>query len=210
MQVHPYVDTLITKVHGTFQRSLCWFLLQTTRAEPWQRFPCKVPLHVYGAGSRHEFSWYLEGESGVDVDSIDDICAWLLTCRYRCDPKLFGLPDYWQHPCAFERLRQGDCEDYALWAWRKMIELDMDAEFVAGHIRYPDGSTRGHTWVLFRDADGTWLFDPVVCQLTRMILPLQDVANAYLPEVSVDAAMVRYAYGGYYETLRPVWLASLA
>ena len=43
--------------------------------------------------------------------------AWLLGCVYARDRDLFRNPDYWQHPCNFEGLRKGDCEDFALWAW---------------------------------------------------------------------------------------------
>jgi predicted transglutaminase-like cysteine proteinase len=34
-----------------------------------------------------------------------------------------------EHPGAFERRRRGDCEDFALWAWRKLAEVGVDAEF---------------------------------------------------------------------------------
>src|SRR5205085_1473130 len=68
------------------------------------------------------FAWYFEGQSAVTVGSVDDVCEWLLECEYVHDPELFHEPDFWQHPRTFERLRKGDCEDHALWAWRKLVE----------------------------------------------------------------------------------------
>jgi hypothetical protein len=47
---------------------------------------------------------------------------------------LFGEADFWQHPSTFERLRTGDCEDFAVWAWRKLIELGYDVDLVAGGV----------------------------------------------------------------------------
>ena len=89
----------------------------TSPASRWRRYAASVPLHAYGLGARRDFSWYFEGRSTVDVASLDDIMAWLLGCVYARDRDLFRNPDYWQHPCNFEGLRKGDCEDFALWAW---------------------------------------------------------------------------------------------
>src|SRR5690348_3236184 len=46
-------------------------------------------------------------------------------CEYVRDP--VHERDFWQHPKTFEQLRKGDCEDHALWAWRKLTELGISA-----------------------------------------------------------------------------------
>lgn len=177
-------------------RATARLLLHTVSpADPWRRFPYPVPLDRYGAGARRDFSWYLEGESDVAVTSLDELRVWLLGCAYARDPELFGAPDVWQHPSDFEGRRAGDCEDFALWTWRKLIDLGHDAELVVGR-RGGDAGT-GHAWVLLHASDGPHLVDPVVRDDHRIIRPLPDVRDAYLPEASVDCRLVRYVYAGY-------------
>jgi len=69
----------------------------------------------------------LRGQSTVCVNDIAAICEWLADCEYVRDP--VHERDFWQHPKTFEQLRKGDCEDHALWAWRKLTELGIPAEF---------------------------------------------------------------------------------
>ena len=104
------------------------------RESAWKRVPMRVPASVFGPGSRQPFAEYFEGESCVHVRSIDDIVAFLQTCEYVTDIELFHKLDFWQHPAAFEKLRRGDCEDFALWAWRKLAELGIDADFCVGRV----------------------------------------------------------------------------
>lgn len=189
---------MLTRAIATIIRPFSRLLLRTLPArDPWDRIPCPVPLRVYGIGARRDFKWYFEGKSSVDVSSVDEIIQFLSKCTYVRDPDLFVESDYWQHPCTFEQLRRGDCEDFALWAWRKLIELGFEAEFVAGRLLLTQKDVVGHTWVLYRDENNVYLLDPVIRHPARMIRPLGDVQKAYLPEVSVDGTFTRYAYGAY-------------
>src|SRR5262245_3087664 len=104
----------------------------------WERVSIAVPPGVFGPGSNHPFAEYFDGASGVPVRSIDDIVVWLQTCEYVTDQELFQERDVWQHPAEFEKVRRGDCEDFALWAWRKLAELGIDAELVVGRVRCDD------------------------------------------------------------------------
>ena len=90
---------------------------------PWSRQAAHIPHHSFAKGSLNKFRWYLEGNSQVVVSSLEDVCHWLKTCQYAQDEVLFNQSDHWQHPSQFEQTRQGDCEDHALWAWRKLGEL---------------------------------------------------------------------------------------
>ena len=185
--------------------------------DAWQRFPHPVPLDRFGCGARHDFRWYFEGESRVRAATVADVQAWLEGCTYARDPELFHEPDVWQHPRTFELLRQGDCEDFAIWTWRKLVEIGYRAELVAGRL-VQGGSATGHAWVLFWQGDEPHLFDPVVRDPARMIRPLQHARTDYVPEFAVDAAFNRYAFAGYYLRLRhearrqpgwPRWLPAL-
>ncbi len=182
-------------------KPLARLLLRTVPLEnPWQRFVSPVPLGLYGLGARRDFCWYFEGESAVEVQSIEDVQEWLLDCAYVSDPDLFQEADFWQHPCTFEQLRKGDCEDFALWAWRKLVRLGYDAEFVAGRYVQPGcaETDHGHTWIVFQKNGTSYLFDPIIRARHHMIQPLDVVRHEYIPEVSVDQHFTRYAYAGYY------------
>ncbi len=174
--------------------------------DPWARFEYRVPVRRYGLGAKHDFGWYLEGDSSVAIASIDEIQEWLLSCEYVRDPELFHEADFWQHPTTFERLRQGDCEDHALWAWRKLLELGYDADLVSGRCLpwSPDASDaqRGHVWVVFRKDGDAYLFETVAKSRDGMIRRLADVASAYRPEFGVDRLRNRYAFNGFLLTLR--------
>ena len=196
---------MLATVVKTLRRPFYWFLLQTTRNEAWQRYRCKVPLHVYGAGSRRKFDWYLEGAIDTGPMDLNAMKAWLCECQYITDCALFNERDVWQHPITFERLRQGDCEDYSLWVWRKLVDQGYHAEFVAGWTIKPGGAYCGHAWVLFREDDDIYLFDPVSECPGRMISPLDKVSEWYVPQVSVDHGLNQYVYGGYYRQLRATW-----
>lgn len=194
------------------RRAIGWLLRRATRPllrtltneDPWERLDMKVPLRSYGPGSFHDFSWYFEGESSVSVATLTDVQDWLLACEYARDPDLFNEADFWQHPRTFEQIRRGDCEDHALWAWRKLIELDYDADLVTGRSLpwEPGRRERGHAWVVFRRDGETYLFETSAKSREEMVRPLSAVAAEYRPEFGVDRARARFAYHGVLITMR--------
>ncbi len=173
-----------------------WLVRSTGTTDPWERLGFTVPAHTLGRGSIHEFAWYLEGESSVAVGNVDEVCAWLLECEYVRDPELFHEDDFWQHPATFERLRQGDCEDHAIWAWRKLSELGIDAELMSGTWRPSESVTGGHVWVRFRDGDDEFILESVGRSRDRMLRRLADVRHEYVPHAGVDRECRLHAYGG--------------
>lgn len=195
----------LTRVSGPVSR----LLLRTLPArDPWERQPFDVPLHIYGRGAERDFRWYFEGTSTVDAPSPESVCAWLAGCTYGPDHLLFAQPDYWQHPVEFERRRRGDCEDFALWSWRKLVQAGCPAEFVAGRCALPGRPETAHAWVLVPTADGPLVLDGTRGDPARMLMPVDAVRHAYHPEVSVDAGFQRYLYGGYLARHRPFREAS--
>ena len=125
---------------------------------PWTRLPLEAPLAFYGDGARRGFDWVFEGDSAITVASFDELVQWLDGCTYDTDRRLFQEDDFWQHPSTFEHLRRGDCEDFALWAWRKMVEIGIDAELVIGR-RIPPGSANSrHAWIVFHDDNAEFVF----------------------------------------------------
>jgi hypothetical protein len=170
--------------------------------DPWERFPHRVPVRRLGQGSTRALRWYFEGETAVRPADLDELCAWLRGCRYASDLELFNEPDFWQHPRTFEHLGKGDCEDHALWAWRKLLELGYEAEFVVGRWDLTRPDPGSHAWVLFR-RDGVWhVLESVAKDPAHMVRPLAEARAAYRPHVAVDGAHRTHLYFGQLRTWR--------
>ena len=124
--------------------------------------------------------------------------AWLQTCEYVTDIELFHERDFWQHPGAFESRRRGDCEDFALWAWRKLAEVGVDAEFCVGRVICDDRPEidRQHAWVVFRVDEAAFLFEPAARIRSRMIRPLADAMGEYVPHFAVNHRFDTNAFVG--------------
>lgn len=166
-------------------------------ADPWDRLHLAPSLAQYGPGAKHDFPHYLTGDSSVTVASIPDVQDWLLGCEYVTDEVLFHEDDYWQHPATFERLRAGDCEDFALWTWRTLGTLRVDADFVIGYCSSPGVPPVRHAWVVFRAEGIEYLFEPAARERERMVVPLGVVRDRYVPQIGVDRQARRFAFRGY-------------
>jgi hypothetical protein len=158
---------------------------------PWRRVAMPVPTTAFGPGSRRRFADYFDGATSVRVRTLDEIVAWLDGCEYVSDTEQFQDLDVWQHPAMFEERRRGDCEDFALWAWRKLTELGIDAEFFVGRFR-----DRQHAWVVYRLDGAEYLFEPAAGRGDRMIRPLADAKDEYVPHFAVDRHFATTAFVG--------------
>jgi hypothetical protein len=179
--------------------------LYVDNKDPWQKLEHRVPYRLFGRGSIRDFRWYFEGESSVPVRSVDHICRWLAKCQCLHDSELFHESDFWQHPKTFERVRKGDCEDHALWAWRKLSEIDFEAKFFTGMCDCSgDPSNGGHAWVVFQKNGADYLLESVEKARDRMIRPLDEVRHQYVPHFSVDQNFRVHVYVGYLNYLLEV------
>jgi hypothetical protein len=189
-------------VGGSLRRLFSPFMRLTARLvgreSAWERVAMRVPEGAFGPGSQQPFAEYFKGRSSVRVASIDDIVAWLQTCEYVSDLELFHERDFWQHPRAFERLKRGDCEDFALWAWRKLAELGIDAELCVGRMICDDRPEldRQHAWVVYRVNGTAFLFEPAARTPSRMIRPLADAMGEYVPYFAVNHRFETNAFVG--------------
>jgi len=166
---------------------------------PWRRVTMRVPAGAFGPGSQHQFTHYFDGPSTVRVSSIDEIVDWLRSCEYVRDIDQFAERDRWQHPETFERLRRGDCEDFALWAWRKLVEIGVEAEFFVGRVRGEDDDLLGerhHAWVVYRENGTEFLFEPAARNVHQMIRPLAAARHEYVPHFAVNRAFATCAFVG--------------
>lgn len=174
-----------------------WWIRRVDVEDPWEPVTSfMIRPALFGAGSTKPFQWYLEGESNVRVASVDDITNWLAACEYASDPDLFNEPDFWQHPRTFEHLRKGDCEDHALWAWRKLLEIQIVARLVVGQwLSHPRGRDTSHAWIIYDSEGGKRLLEPVAKEQSRMVRALAEARGDYVPHYSVggDGRMVAHA-----------------
>jgi len=163
--------------------------------DPWARLDAEAPLTAFGPGARRDFAWYLTGESTVRVRTGSEVRDWLLGCEYVRDEHQFADGDVWQHPCDFERGRRGDCEDHALWAWRKFIELGYDAELIVGRCAAVEALGR-HAWVVVRLGDVQYLVEATARSPDGMIRPLDQLRGEYVPECGVGPDLRPVLYAG--------------
>lgn len=149
-----------------------------------------IPRYIYGKGCVKPFEWYFKGKSSVKTKTLEDICRWLMQCKYVLDEDLFFEEDFWQHPITFETTRKGDCEDHALWAWRKLVEIGYETHFVSGFWFKNEKNRRveeGHAWVIFRkqQQDSWKLLESTAKNFSSMIISLEDANQRYNPKNSV-------------------------
>ena len=157
------------------------------------RYEELVHYRQFAMGSDKPFHWYFTGRSQVPVNTIEDICHWLRQCEYVQDKVQFGKKDHWQHPTdELEQNRKGDCEDFALWAWRKLAELNISAELVVGKHPANGPESTPHAWVVYRSGREQFLLEPTA-KTIPMIIPLQ-ATNNYRPRYGVDHHYKTYSY----------------
>ena len=166
--------------------------------DPWQCVECDGPVELLGTGSVRELGWYFEGESTVPVSTFEEVCSFLLGCTYVRDDELFRVPDFWQHPLTFEQIRRGDCEDHALWAWRRLRELGYRAHLVTGSCSRDEVDPGAHAWVIFHGEGGLYLLEPTTKSREAMVRPLDLMRQLYQPHFSVDESLKLFLYGGWY------------
>lgn len=132
---------------------------------------------------------YVSQPLTINCSTIREVREFLVTCEYVSDKELFGKDDYWQPPEDFEKRKKGDCEDFALWTWRQLLELGYDARFIGGRCgRYGEG----HAWVEYFQDGKCFLVEALFCKVGEAMPRLSTLR--YEPKVSVswDGEALRY------------------
>lgn len=117
----------------------------------------------------------------LKCQSLKDLRRFLRTCHYVSDKEQFGKDDFWMPPEDFEKTRRGDCDDFAMYAWRQLMEMGYKARFVGGKI---GDSLSRHAWVMF-EKDGKYFLLEPQARFLGLWLPRLD-ALRYKSDVSVD------------------------
>jgi hypothetical protein len=190
-----FIKRLLARIVRPILRKL---LNDITVEDPWQRSPESISASKFGSGNTHEWAWYFEGRSDVQVSTVKELCRWLSKCKYAYDKALFNEADFWQHPLTFETTRKGDCEDHSLWTWRKLHELGYETEFVVGYYLDNKQQLKGrHAAVVFTRNGLRYFFDTVrKGGQQNMIFPIRNTLKMFCPQYSVDSHFNTYRYRG--------------
>ena len=132
---------------------------------------------------------YVSQPLTVHCSTIRELRDFLVSCEYVSDKELFGKDEYWQPPEDFEKRKKGDCEDFALWTWRQLLNMGYDARFVGGSSgRYG----AGHAWVEFFQDGKCFLLEALFCKV-GMVMPRLSTLR-YKPKLSVswDGEKLKY------------------
>lgn len=119
--------------------------------------------------------------------NLSDIDAWINKGKYVSDERLYGEADKWQIPSVFEKIRAGDCEDFALWTWVQLLRMNNNARFMLGGL-YSD--ELNHAWVCIYGRSSIKILE---CTPSEFNIPI-DAKNApeYLPILSLDKSLTWY------------------
>ena len=120
---------------------------------------------------------------------LTEVRQFLTGCRYISDLKQFGRQDYWMPPEEFERRRQGDCDDFALWTWRQLLRLGYPARFVCGRAGFYGA---GHAWVTFERDGRTFIVESLAAWPGPTFPRLSTLRYRPIVSVSWDGRTLRY------------------
>ena len=124
---------------------------------------------------------FVKSELNKECHSIKEIRDFLRECRYVSDEDQFGCKDYWMPPDEFEEKKKGDCEDFALWTWRQLMDLGYSCRFVVG---YAGKYGEGHAWLTAEKGNKRYIIEPLASEIAKKLPRLSFVR--YIPEVSVE------------------------
>ena len=135
----------------------------------------------HGLRSTAPFGRYISQPLSVHCTSMEELRQFLSKCKQVSDQAQFGKPDFWQPPDEFEQTRKGDCDCFALWTWRQLVEMGIsNARFVTGRVgRF----SAGHAWVTFEQDGRTFILDPTKAILGKTLPRLSTLS--YVPRFSV-------------------------
>lgn len=107
-----------------------------------------------------------------DLETIEQIERYNRLARGWITYKSEGNKDHWQIPSVSKRLRTGDCEDFAIWVYAKMLENGMtNVRLVIGdHI-----NTR-HAWLNWYYKGEIYIIDPTI---SKDVLKVSDHPHGY-------------------------------
>jgi hypothetical protein len=132
---------------------------------------------------------YLTQPLTIRPQNLEELRDFLRTCRYVSDKEEFGRREYWQTPEDFEQRRRGDCDCFAMWTWRQLLDMGYSARFVCGLV-----GVRGsrHAWVTFSENGSHYLVEPLCARLSARMPRLKTLSHRPLVSVAAQGRDIRY------------------
>lgn len=132
---------------------------------------------------------YLSQPLSKQMKDINEMHLFLKSCKYVSDREQFNQEDYWTPPEEFEKTRKGDCDCFALWAWRTMLEMGYDARYVVGISgKYGEG----HAWVTFEKNGTHFLIEPLASLFGKRLPSLSTVTYHPMGSVKWNGKELQY------------------
>ncbi len=156
-------------------KKIDWFGRKTTPMEKYQKMKWKDLV--------------LNSPLNFQAKRMTQIDDWINKGKYLSDERLYGESDKWQIPSEFEKIRRGDCEDFALWTWVQLLRMNIHARFMLGGLY---SNELNHAWVCIYGRDGVKVFECTPSEFNVAI----DTRNApeYTPVLSVDKSLTWYLH----------------
>lgn len=92
-------------------------------------------------------------------------------------------------PEEFEKTRQGDCDDFALWTWRQLMNMGYKARYVVGQSgKYG----AGHAWVTIEKDGRHFVVEPLAWYVGNTLPRLGIVRHEPAGSMEWDGKRLRY------------------
>lgn len=134
-------------------------------------------------------SYIINSSLEFQASSLTQIDEWINQKTYISDDRLYEEADRWQIPSEFEKIGQGDCEDFALWAWVQLLRMNRNARFMLGGLFSEE---LNHAWVCIYGRDGVKVFECTPSEY-NVLIAAKNVPE-YLPILSVDKSLNWYCH----------------
>lgn len=113
--------------------------------------------------------------------TVKEIREFLRNCKYVSDKEQFNKEEFWLPPDEFEKLKKGDCDEFALWTWRQFIGMGYKTRFVIGRTRKLGN---GHAWVTVEKDGKNYIVESQAWRYGERMSRLSFIH--YKPSVSVE------------------------
>ena len=125
----------------------------------------------------------------IHCKNITELRKFLRSCKYVSDKEQFNREDYWLPPEKFEILKKGDCDCFAVWTWRQLLEMGYNARFVLGFTgKYHEG----HAWVTFEKDGKNYILEPLEAVIGEKLPRLSFVRYEPTDSVAWDGKCLHY------------------
>jgi hypothetical protein len=132
---------------------------------------------------------YVSQPLSIQCSNIKELRRFLSECEYVSDEDQFKRKDYWMPPEEFEKRKKGDCDDFALWTWRQLLNMGYKARYVVGRSgKYG----QGHAWVTIEKDGKHFIVEPLAWFVGDTLPRISVIRYQPVGSVEWDGKRLRY------------------